>query len=237
MGFGLPILRRLSKERFSLNTRGVWHAPTSDDNMRVLNSWMLTVLSLLLLGLRSSAQEPQSTVTLYQVLPSQLASLLTDTSTPTATPTLTQESFSFTITPIGTADSGSETTYSLREVVPLPVPNATEHITFDYIIVESASGHIITGSQVIDPSATGTAASATNNVHIASDNCTFNLEDGTGVCIEEFSGETGTATFTGVLLPFITIGVDSSGAMGIGVASRMWGGALLFTAAASWFLL
>jgi len=105
-------------------------------------------------------------------------------------------------------------------------------ICYTDIIVESASGYKYSGSHVTDSSATGTADSATDDVHIGNPNCTFNLEDGTGVCVEEFSGLTGTTTFTGVVLPIITIGVDSSDAVGIGISARTWIAALLSTTTA-----
>ncbi|KAK7440660.1 hypothetical protein VKT23_017009, partial [Stygiomarasmius scandens] len=101
------------------------------------------------------------------------------------------------------------------------------------IIVESTSGYKYSGSHVTD---SNTAVSVKDDVHIGNPNCTFNLEDGTGVCVEEFSGETGTITFTGVVLPIITIGVDSSDAIGIGISAWTWIVALLFTMTA-WVLI
>ncbi|THU83514.1 hypothetical protein K435DRAFT_971537 [Dendrothele bispora CBS 962.96] len=151
------------------------------------------------------AQDP-TTVTLFQVVDPQEASLLTHTNTPSSVITPGPDAFSFfqSITPIGTF--GSETTYSKHQVVHNPFIGVTvEPVTVDWIIVESASGYRISGSQFIDSSASTTASIITASV-VPPKNCTFN-DNGAGICVQ-IGANKHTLTGTGVVVPLATLTID-----------------------------
>ncbi|KAK7451684.1 hypothetical protein VKT23_012361 [Stygiomarasmius scandens] len=138
------------------------------------------------------------------------------------------------ITPIGTAASGSETTYSVHEVVPGPLgadpTEAIENITVNEIIVASASGYRFSASQVIDPSASTTAVVS---VEFHPENCTYN-GDGSGACVEAFGTKTETGS-NGVLVPLATLtvdveptgGSDDNAAITFQVSEKIWSGGII----------
>ncbi|KAK7451687.1 hypothetical protein VKT23_012365 [Stygiomarasmius scandens] len=159
------------------------------------------------------------TVTFFGVFNSQEARLITGAKTATSRgPHLPSASIDYDITPIGTAESGSETTYSYHEVANINLdPAASTDVqswTVEGILVESASGYRNEASQVFNPTSSGTIS-----VGVISGNCTFN-EDGNGVCLQTEAGRPrSTATFTGTVLPVMTtvFDVDNNRAAGIGL--------------------
>ncbi|THU82543.1 hypothetical protein K435DRAFT_872200 [Dendrothele bispora CBS 962.96] len=160
------------------------------------------LVALALFSLQLSCAQDTTTVTLFGVVQSDVASALSST----LIASQTAISFSTTITPIGTAPSGSETTYSIAEVV-YSVPGVEgdiEPVTINQIYVESASGYkySVSGPLLI-PGATATTA-----VLVDSGSCTFN-EDRSGVCVDSLNNG---VTITGevVALATLTVHPDSS---------------------------
>ncbi|THU82545.1 hypothetical protein K435DRAFT_971927 [Dendrothele bispora CBS 962.96] len=162
------------------------------------------------------------TITFFDVVPSDLASFLTASHTSTtrssnglglSEPTASSD---ITVTPVGTADSGSETTYSFHEVFSIninPVGEDVQPYTIEGTRVDSASGYRAVDSQVFNPTSSGTITA-----EVFSGNCTFN-EDGTGVCLQTEAGNpSGTSTLTGVVVPIMTTVLDISDnhALGLG---------------------
>ncbi|KAK7464881.1 hypothetical protein VKT23_006090 [Stygiomarasmius scandens] len=134
----------------------------------------------------SGSGESLTTVTLYTVRPTIGAG--------------SNEPF-LSVTPIGTAEDGSETTYSI-------IDNFQPSITRDNVIVESASGfRQIVDTQVLDLEAT--TLPSVLYINLPYDECTFlngNNEDGTmGVCERTATGSSATSTFTGDVVATATI--------------------------------
>ncbi|THU80259.1 hypothetical protein K435DRAFT_810020 [Dendrothele bispora CBS 962.96] len=129
-------------------------------------------------------------------------------------------SIDYTITPVGTADSGSETTYSFHEAVSYNLNRPTsdsdaQAYTVEGTLVESASGYRAVASQVFNPTSSGTIT-----VEVTSGNCTFN-EDGSGVCFQTEAGNpSDTSTFTGVIIPIMTTAFDISNNHAVGLRHR-----------------
>ncbi|THU82544.1 hypothetical protein K435DRAFT_971926 [Dendrothele bispora CBS 962.96] len=180
----------------------------------------LCATTLLLFGTVSG--QDQTTVTFFGVIPSDQASLLTASRTSTTRPSNgfpePTESADITITPVGTADSGSETTYSFREAVSFnlnPPSGDAQAWTVEGTLVESASGYRAVESQVFNPTSSGTVT-----VGVISGNCTFN-EDGSGVCFQTEAGNpSDTSTLTGAVVPLMTTAFDINDNHGVGLGYR-----------------
>ncbi|KAK7464880.1 hypothetical protein VKT23_006089 [Stygiomarasmius scandens] len=106
----------------------------------------------------------------------------------------------YSVTAIGTAEDGSETTYSI-----VNEEQSEANITIDNIIVESASGfrHIV-HTQVLS-----TTRPLVVYENLPYYDCTFqdgSDENGTvGICEKTFTGTSTTTTFTGDVVAFATI--------------------------------
>ncbi|THU80257.1 hypothetical protein K435DRAFT_972836 [Dendrothele bispora CBS 962.96] len=166
--------------------------------------------------------QDQTTVTFFDVLPSDRASLFTASRTSTTRPSNgfpePTASIGYTITPVGTADSGSETTYSFHEVIsinPDPSSGDVQPYTAEGTLVESASGYRLVDSQVFNPTSSGTITAG-----VFSGNCTFN-EDGSGICLQTEAGDSSdTATLTGVVIPVMTMAFDINDNHAVGLGHR-----------------
>ncbi|THU88546.1 hypothetical protein K435DRAFT_964361 [Dendrothele bispora CBS 962.96] len=185
-----------------------------------LDTLLLCATTLLLSG--SVSGQDQTTVTFFDVVPSDIASFFTASHTSTTRPSNglpePTESIDYTITPVGTADSGSETTYSFHEVVSFNRNTTSGDVqpwTVEGTIVQSASGYREVASQVFNPTSSGTVSAG-----VISGNCTFN-EDGSGVCFQTEAGDSSdTATLTGVVIPIMTTVFDISDNHAVGLGHR-----------------
>ncbi|KAF5366852.1 hypothetical protein D9758_006437 [Tetrapyrgos nigripes] len=188
--------------------------------MRSYNSLLICIAALFCIA---TAVPAETTVTFLGVVPSEIVDLYTrsrSSTTPIATPSGESgptTSINIAVTPIGTAKDGSETTYSLHEVISInrdPSSGDVQPYTVDDIMVNYASGYRDRASQVFDPNNPGTVT-----VGVLSENCTYN-GDGSGVCLRTAAGQpNGTTTYTGTVLPVMTVvfNVDENGA---GLGSR-----------------